>query len=251
MNEMENKPAEVEDASPQWSREEQRILHHEAFVKEVIRVRDEADPEKKQTSTLLRIIESTAFAALITVVFGGLISQLIILKFQNNRAREEQARNESKQLLAHLEETVTLTYNLVGRTTHASEALITITSTKFDPENVPEEDRAKLQNQREEVKNKYNSVIEEWTAQEGKMGFLMRYNHPKQPKILSEWAALQQTLNEFNTCALLCYEQFQSSRQPDLLKEKCDKCDEKKSRIKISLEKFALALGEARQALWH
>jgi anti-sigma factor RsiW len=67
----------ADDDAPKWSVEEERLLHHETFVAEVLEKRRARDSERRPNPVWQRFLESAGGAALVTVIFGSIAAGLI------------------------------------------------------------------------------------------------------------------------------------------------------------------------------
>ena len=104
-----------------FSDDEQRLLRHEAFIAEVEKLRaPEAAP--RDEPYWLQALKSPAVSALITVVVGGILGNIIVSRYQERQKSNEQAVAEYRQYLQKEEEIVRHAYDVLGETEKAAAA---------------------------------------------------------------------------------------------------------------------------------
>jgi hypothetical protein len=241
----------MSDTEPDvWTNDEEKILRHEAFITEVIRLRNEADPEKRETSTFIRLLGTSGATAFITVVLGGLIGQLIISSAQTSSARRDRRVAEYTQYLTHQQETVNSIFTQVGKIVGASESKISLTREENQVESVVKEDQEVRKNEILELQKKIGKAFEEWGLEQERLGLLIRYYHYGQPAVLESWWDTQDCVNQFIECAGECYLMYSRNDPSDKITEKYKECETKKIAVHNSLNNFAATLDQTREYSW-
>jgi hypothetical protein len=232
---------------PKWSEEEERFFRHEAFVAKVVSLRKPSGIEHAKP-VWLQALESSAVAALITVVLGGIFGQLIITTYQDNSKKNDQALAEYRQYLERQQSIVQQAYDLIGDCTFDSQTLISLTQPKFDLKNVKENQREDVAKQKRELLNKHNAIIEKWEKEKNKMGLLISYYHYGQPDVLKAWRGAQESVDGLLDCAIGNYHDF--IEDPDATKGKGDICKDKMSGVETNLGALAATIDKSRQYTW-
>lgn len=231
-----------------WSGDEEKVLRHEALIAEVIRLRDEAHPEKYASPTFIRLLGTSGFTAFITVILGGLIGQLIISSAQTNSARTDRNIAEYTQHLKNQQDTISTAYTLIGKVVHASEAKISLTTEENSPESVVKEDRELRKKEITELQTKADAAIEEWELEQERLGLLVRYYHPGQPEVLEAWRDTQECINQYINCAAECFRMHYRNEKIGI--EKYKECEVKKGTVRKSMDVIAAILDDTRQYSW-
>jgi hypothetical protein len=229
---------------PRLTEEEERLLRHEAFISKAIALRRKTDAEDISPS-FLRLVESTGFTAVITVVLSSILAPLVVTSIQNNRARSDQALTEYKQYLERQQETVNNGYVLIAKTVSASQDLINITKPEFQLESSA--DPQVLKTQKTGITEKFNSTLETWQVEEDKVGLLMSYYHYGQPDVLPAWRTTQRSVDEFIKCARDRYREYRND--PEVV-NKPDNCQPKKDAIRTAIDKLAKNIESSRRYQW-
>lgn len=235
-------------SEPAWTPEEQQILRREALIAKVIRLRAEAGPEKSPRPALLRVLESTGGAALITVLLGSLLAPIVISSIQRSRSRDDQALSEYRQYLERQQEAVKDSYDLIGRIVYASQNLISLTKPSFDLKRLSGEDQETVAKQKREMIENYNAMVREWRVRENMQGLLISYYFYGAPGVSDSWRGVQERVNEFLKCAQDRNESF--LKDPAAVINEPDQCGPKKEAVRGELGKLARSIEVSRQYTW-
>ncbi|MEW6210629.1 MAG: hypothetical protein AB1631_19855 [Acidobacteriota bacterium] len=158
-----------------------------------------------------RLLESTGGTALITVVIGGFVGQLITCSVQNSlkerefqqswmKARGDQALVAYGEFLNKQQESVKSAYELIGSCITASESLIALTGPEFAPGS-----HVGVEEQRTSIRSKYNLVNAQWRTEREKLGLLMSYYHHGQVELAIAWANTQASVTSLLDCSRKWY----------------------------------------------
>ena len=240
----------ADNNGPDWSEAESRFLHHEAFVAEVLKARASSHNSDTSKPAWQRVLESSGGTALITVVLGGLLGQLIAWSIQSGlkdrefqetwmKARGDQALVSYKEYVNQEQELMKTTYELIGSCISTSEDLIILTSPEFAPDSF-----VGAAEQRTALRQKYNKVDAQWRSEKEKIGLLMGYYHPNQPNVTLAWHETQESISKYMGCAERWY--LNHVKPTDTSQA----CQAEKQDVRDNLEKFNGGLDQARNYLW-
>ena len=261
------------DETPhKWTEEDQRLLHHEKFVAEIIRQRAKDENGGKQKPAWQRFMESTGGAALITVLLGGLLGQCItnqIQKGQKDRehqqavalkdrefqqawlkARGDQALVAYQDYLKEEQEVVKRAYELIGNSISASDDLIAITRIDFNPyhPDYSREESKIISEQRITIKDKYIEASAKWRTEREKLGLLMSYYHKGRADVADAWRAAQESITEYMNFAK---DWERAHEDATLSKGEIDAVlKDKKVALQVILANLSKSLDQGRQYAW-
>jgi hypothetical protein len=184
---------------PKWSADEARWREYELFVADILKLRGKQESPKPWWQ---KILETAGGAALITVLIGGLLGQLINMSVQSylqDRERKESARKakNDQALLAYnkfLEQgagKVEHAYNLIGDCIAASDNLIAVAKPEFN-NNVEQKSKANVT---------YNEMATKWRSEKIQLGLLVKYYHHNDPGVTSAWQDAQEAVTNYMICA--------------------------------------------------
>lgn len=163
---------------------------------------DRSEPKKDPPKPRwLQILESAAVASLITVVLGGFVGNILVLKFQEREKRRAITTAEIKERSDKRSSIVQNAYALLADGRHYANALVTLTHPGFRPENVDKNDRERLQKQREEVIEADNAFDRRWLKEKYTTGILLSYYHDDEPTVRDAWARCVRALDSLRSAA--------------------------------------------------
>ena len=241
----------MEDPKPSdWSDDELRLLRHEAFLAEVLKTRSESQYTEQSKPKWQRFLESSGGTALVTVILGGVLGQILAWSIQSGlkdrefqeawmKARGDQALVSYKEYTAQEQELMKSTYELIGSCISASEDLIILTTPEFAQDSF---EGAVVQ--RRSLRENYNKIEVRWRSDKEKIGLLMGYYHPNQSKVASAWYNTQDSVSNYMDCAQQWY--------LDHVKpvETTQACKKEEDSLRNSLKEFNKSLEQARNYLW-
>lgn len=154
-----------------------------------------------------RFLETSGGTALITVLIGGALGQLISWSFQQNQkdrefqqkwmeARGAQALVSYKEYLDQEQKLMQRTYELIGNCVAATGHLEDIMRPGFSAK------------QREEYENAFNAASKEWDGESKKLQLLISYYHKGQKDILERWDELSDAVATYKGCTAEKYYEF-------------------------------------------
>jgi hypothetical protein len=234
---------------PAWSDEEQKLLRHEAFVGKVMQLRSH-NIENHPKPWWQRFLESSGAAALITVLLGGLLGQLITWSIQKGlkerefqqawmKSRGDQALATYKEYLDKEQETVKRAYELIGNCISSSEDLISLTSSEFAPGT-----SVGIEKQRDSIRAEYNKTDIQWRREREQLGLLMSYYHRGRSEVVTSWHDVQSTVTRYNECAAQWYLDHPNST------DSSNACKNEREDLRLKLDKLRTNLEAARQYAW-
>jgi hypothetical protein len=246
-----------EGKSGKWSSEDEKLLHHETLIAEVLRRRglwDDKEGQKK--SFLLRFLDSNGGTALITVLLGGLLGQMISCSIQRQlkdrelqqafiKARGDQALVGYKEYIDQEQQLVKHAYDLIGNSVSASENLIELTTPEFDPRQYVGEDRETIKKQRESYRRGFNEADEQWQREKEDLGLLMMYYHQGRSGVIASWRSVQDALQKYSDCAQQWYRKQRAPTQAPN-----DVCRNEKTDFRNKLDQLTGSLQSSRRYVW-
>lgn len=243
----------TEDKSVQqnWSEDEKRLLRHEAFISEVVRLRTHSASDKKPVWLLF--LESNGGTALITAVLGALLVQWISGNIQRSlkerefqqawmQARGNQALTAYKEQLDQEEQIVRRAYDLIGSTIQASEDLIDLSGQELSLNTYKPSERKKIAEQRDRIRKAYNKADTDWRSQRKNLSLLIALYHHGHVEIVREWQGVDDAVPTYMDCALAWYDAHHDET-PETLKTAC--VTEKKN-LADKLDQLTATLGDFR-----
>lgn len=242
---------EPEPSEPDWSEDEKRLLRHEAFINQIVRLRTHAPAEKKPT--WLRFLESSGGTALIAAVIGAVLVQWISGSIQASlkerefrqawmQARGNQALTAYKEQLDQEEQIVRRAYDLIGSTIQASQDLIDLTGPELSLKTYRRSQRKQIEMQRDRIRKAYNKADIEWRGQKENLSLLIALYHHGQPDIISRWQDLQNSIPGYMDCALTWYDTHDTANAGTLKTA----CANESKVLTEKLEHLTAALGDFR-----
>jgi hypothetical protein len=237
------------------SKDKQKLLEHEEFMREVLELRKPVEESPKPKSSLLRFLETNGGTAVITILLTGLVGGIgtpIVSYFIQKQMKDrefEQAKNKVrwdleviayKEYLDRQKEIISQAYELVGSCIYASDNLISITKPEFAPHR-----RIRVEEQRTSIRVKYNETRERWQREREKVGLLMSYYHGGKSEVSEAWNNLQDSVTKHMDCARRWYVDYES--KPTKAK---DVCGTEKKVLEEQLNGLKVSLDEARRYFW-
>lgn len=206
--------------------------------------------------SLKDFLDSKVVVALVTVLIGGLFGQCISASIQNSqkerefqqawlKARGDQALQSHKEYLDKEQQTVLQAYDLIGKCLTAGRDLIDLTDTDFALKLFSGEQQKKVADQRTEMIDNHNIVVEKWDSEGNKIGLLMGYYHPGHPDVKTAWEETQKSVNKYLDCARLWYQKYE--RKP---LDTTGACKQEKDEVDNQLTALGSKLEKARQYSW-
>lgn len=205
-------PGPAKQLPPYWSTDEERLLHIIDFAAEV-RKHIQTDQKPPEKAKWLNFLESAGGTALISVLLGGLLGQMISCSIQKSQKEREfqqswmQARG-NQALVAYSEyvkqeqEFVKNTFDQVGQSIAASQDLIDITTQKFDPNKFPKGvERTRVINQKAASRHAFNDANFKWRSSRDRTRLLMAFYHHGQPQVLAAWNQADSSVADLMGCA--------------------------------------------------
>lgn len=242
--------------SPSSTDEEARLIRHETFIAEVLRLRSGSENGKSTKPGWLRFfLQSTGGTAFITVFIGGICGALIAAiiqtgqkdrEFQQSwlKGRGDQALVAYKDYLDKQQDIVKRVYERIGTSISASDDLITLTRPQFAVTNFQGDEKERVRKFRVEIRDKYNASNREWRNEQETLGLLMNYYNPKQNTVLAAWKDVSEKVEGYANCALQWLEKHPISD------ESATPCKQEKDAFSLSLDGLTKALEATRTYAW-
>jgi len=193
------------------------------------------------------LASSSAVTALIALVGTALLGPWIAGRIQaNNRSHEITLLAYREHLNAELQ-TVQRAYELAGKYIAASFDLITLTAPEFDTGQYARDRRQVLEDQKDEMRKKYNAVDAEWRHSRESLGFLMGYYHHGRPEITAAWRQVEAAVETYNSCAT-----GWALSHPVATKEQLSTlpCEQHRAAVSDRLAALSKALESGHEYLW-
>ena len=179
------------------------LLEHEAVVEKILEIRKLSVREK---SVWRHVSESPVIVALVTVIIGGIVTQLIVGKVQENTKLNEQALQDHRQLLERQEEIIQRAYGLAGSCISDSKRLISLTEPINEVESVSQPFQNAVKDRRISIVNKHYSQIDEWQVEGNKIGLLIGHYFSQQG--LQNWRRSQESIDSLLDCSATVYRKY-------------------------------------------
>jgi hypothetical protein len=200
-------------APPIPPNEELRDLVAQAVALDYLRYsQSEKKSEKDKKPIWLQLFESAGFAALVTVLVGGIAGAVItgILQ-QYAKARESRAaeiRLEHDRGFAaykeHLErerKVVEEMYFRLGQFVDASRDLTTLSRKEFCEECQRSRLPDRLIKQKQGVVDRYDAATIEWNSNRLRLGMLLQLEHDNDNELQGEWKRTSDAAEQYSECA--------------------------------------------------
>ncbi len=214
-----------------WNQKRAESLTHEEFIKEVLKLRSRPEPQKPWW---LRLLETSGGAALITVLIGGLLGQIISMSIQKSLKERERELAAYTKFLDQGSETIKHAYALIGSCISAADNLISITGDEFNEDTTPE-----LRKQKLEILSKFSEVNTKWREEQHGLGLLMRYYHHNAAGVTDAWKNVQDSNVQYMECAAdLIYEHNHGGKTNQTVVA----CKQKKDALIKSLDVLATSV---------
>lgn len=237
--------------------EDVKKLLYGTVVAEILRLKQSSNrpSDSGEKPWWQKILESTGGTAIITVVIGGILGQMISCSIQKDLKEREfqqgqqQAANAQaliayKEYIEQEKDTVKHAYELVGKGITSSEDLISLTSEQFSVDKFTGKDEDTIKNQRKLVREQYNTVDKMWRSEGIQLGLLMSYYHNGSPEVLTSWQNVQTSMTNYMTCAENWYTSNTSLTNPN------DACNNERNKLNQDLKEMTTTLESARRYLW-
>jgi hypothetical protein len=216
-----------------WSPEKLRNLLIDALALEFIRLQ-QSRTESPHKSRWHSFMESSAGAALITVLIGGIFGTLLTAQIQNRTKQKDLDQLTYKEFLNSQQKTVEEAYASASRLIVASNNLITATT---NPKKTFEEPRIR-------VVEAYNAARDTWDETAVRTSLELSLEHPDLAYVTEAWDRWAASVAGFAQCAAVW-----SAEHPyamDRLQVN-SACQEYKGRMDKQLASFTSILLRARQ----
>jgi hypothetical protein len=202
-------------APPIPPNEELRDLLAQAVALEYLRYRQDPPDKKRETEkkpVWLQLFESAGFAALVTVLVGGILGAIITWKLQDSsKQRESQAaasRLEHDRKLSAFKEhldrerkVVDEMYLKLGKFVDASRDLTTLSRKEFcgtcGGPRLPD----RVIKTKQGVVDRYDAATIEWNSNRLRLGMLLQLEHGNDKALLEEWKKTADAAEEYAECA--------------------------------------------------
>ncbi len=202
-------------ASPTPQEPELRELVAQAVAVEYLEYRRGAGEKKSepaQKPAWLQLFESAGFAALVTVVLGGLAGALITFELQEyGKSRERQAAEiqleHDRKLTAykeHLErerKVVDEMFLRLGKFVDSSRDLTTLSRKEFCEECGRKALPKSLIAEKQKVVDRYNEATVDWNSNRLRLGMLLQIEHDNDEVLLKTWKEVSEGAEEYAECA--------------------------------------------------
>jgi hypothetical protein len=173
--------------TPEWSDDDIQHLKREKLIAEALKIRSGQGSPKAWWQ---KILETSGGAALITVLIGGLIGQLISMSIQRSLKDREQSLIAYNKFLDQGADTVNKAYDLIGNCFSATDDLVTVAQPKF-----------KKTDDKRNAQKKFDEIVNQWQKDKIRLGLLMKYYHHNDGSITTAWKDVQEKNKAYMECA--------------------------------------------------
>lgn len=178
-------------APPAHSSEEQHRLEHERLIAEVSALRKALAEKSKPWWQI--VLESAGGAALITVIFGGVLGGLVTGMYQSAQAKiqRESAAQKKLQELRFQAETEAL--QLVSTTVAATEDLLQLSTKSF---------LQASKDQQDGIRKSFTLADATWRKQNTiVIRFKFHYYYRDNPEVMMAWKQTRERVSSYVSCA--------------------------------------------------
>lgn len=179
------------------------LLEHEAFVEKILEIRNLSVREKPFWRHLS---ESPVIVALVTVILGGVVTQLIIGKVQDDAKRNEQALQDHRQLVQREEDIIQRAYGLAGSCISDSQRLISLTEQMNEVESVSIPFQNAVRDRRISILNEHYAQMDQWQIEGNKIALLIGHYFSQQG--LQNWRQSQESIDSLLNCSFNVYQNY-------------------------------------------
>lgn len=171
-----------------------------------------ANPREHEKPIWLQLFESAGFAALVTVLVGGIAGGVITAMFQHyEKDREaESAENRldhDRQVAAYKEhldrerKVVEEMYLKLGKFVDASRDLTTLSRIEFCQECQSKPLPAHVVIEEQGVLNRYDAAMIDWNSNRLRLGMLLQLEHENDKELLDDWEKASDAAEKYAECA--------------------------------------------------
>lgn len=192
--------------------------------------------ERPTKPVWLQVLESNVAVALVTVVLGGIIGQLIVTSVQEKNKQDEQLLLEYKQDLDRQQDIVERAYGLVGQCISASQHLVELTYPINQVASVKKISQPQVMERRNSVAKRHTTLTEDWQIEGNKIGWLINYRFYNCPNLLPAWRKTQQSVDSLMTCSSNTY---RKNFENPMATNDTNPCEPRIDEVESNLESFA------------
>lgn len=196
-------------------------------------------------------LESAGGAALITVIFGGVVAsivgQSIAHRYQAELKKRETAVAAYNAYMADATSTVTGALDVIGRLLAASDGLIRL-SDFYRNAVARHEGEAAVKQKRETVIHHYETTLTTWRAEREPLSLQIMYYHQANEEITAAWLELRADVDAYAKCTeegVL----YGTTGGPPVPEPHDEKCGRARISVDRSLARFILARRRAARQL--
>jgi hypothetical protein len=205
-------------------------------------------------SVWLKLLNSSAVTAFITVAVGGLLAQWINFEVQDALSRravknaliQEQGKIALigyERSLEHQQEAVEKALSQIGTIVSASENLISITQPEWNLQRFTGSELERTRSQKAAIRSAYNKTDENWTRERKTLGFLIDFY--SQSSLLPSWEVLESGVDGYKDCARRLY-----MADPHSAQNTEAACFSERAKLDLALQGFGSELRASRQYIW-
>lgn len=195
--------------------EELRDLLAQAIAVEFLRYSKNPPEKKPEIDTKpiwLQLFESAGFAALVTVLLGGIAGGVITWILQRHaKERDSQAAaiqlKHDREFAAYKEHldrernVVEELYQRLGKFVDASRDLTTLSRKEFCEECQRLRLSDRISKQKQAVVDRYDTAMIEWNSNRLRLEMLLQLEHDNDKELLAEWKRASEAAEQYSECA--------------------------------------------------
>ena len=190
-------PGAHDKNATEWSDPELRGLLNQALAIEFVKTAKK--PEKK--THWLDVLNSSTFAALITVILGTVFGSYLSSSIQEKSKRNDTQVASYKEYLEQERQVVERVFQAIGSLQAASENLIASTGEDFNTTTGPAKQKEGNEIIKRQILRDYNTADTQWHTQQLQLGLEMDLEHQNDPAVISAWQSVSSGMTRFSDCA--------------------------------------------------
>jgi hypothetical protein len=190
------------DSKSEQEKELSRLVA-EVIARDYLQDRRTAQKEADAVSkpVWLQLFESAGFAALITVLLGGLAGGWITYSFQNSQAKHALEQSAFEKHLERERSIVDESFLRLGKFADASRDLITLSRREYCEKCDHSGVRKRDASEKETVVRRYDDAMTGWNENRLRLGMLLQLEHDNDSTLLAQWTLISDQAETYAECA--------------------------------------------------
>jgi cell division protein FtsB len=170
------------------SPDDERLVRLALAVRAAIKAAETKKAEKEDRKPAwLAVLDSATVAALITIILGGWVGNRLVATYQDDAKKREQAVVDYQEAQRQRYATIEAAYDLLGDAHYHASAMLSLTTSGFNPDNVHDTYRPALQEQRTKLIGSINEFLRQWEKQKLTTGMRLTSAYGREPNVDKAW----------------------------------------------------------------